>query len=412
MFVYVQGRDGQALMPTQRLGKVRRWLASGRAVIVRREPFTIRLLDVADGYTQPLKAGIDQGTAHVGVSVVSETAELFAGEFRLRMDIAERLTERRTYRRARRGRKVRHRAPRFNNRRRTEKLTPSLRAKVEESRKAFDLIGSILPISEWHIEVGNFDPHKLVNPAVEGVGYQQGEQAGFYNTREYVLWRDGHTCQGCQDKHRDPILQVHHLVPQKQGGSARPDNLITLCRMCHQAHHHGTPLHLKAPPSFRAPSQFNVLKTYLLREVANLRPHCTFGYLTKARRIALKLPKSHVNDAFVIAGGSHQQRAAVTYLGVFARKQIRKQRKGARSHLRNTLPSAFGFKRGDRVRLADGRDGFIVGLRSSGYFDVQHLDGTVLHHSAKYTTLCRLESAATLRVERSLAKGDSASALA
>jgi hypothetical protein len=223
------------------------------------------------------------------------------------------------------------------------------------------------------------------------------------------VWRDRHTCQGCQGKRHDPILQVHHIDPQKNGGSNRPDNLITLCQTCHRAHHRDTPLHLKAPPSFRDPTQFNILKTYLLREVVDLHPHYTFGYLTKARRIALQLPKSHVNDAFVIAGGGLQQRAEVIYLGMFARKQIRKQRKGAHSHVRNTIPSAFGFKRGDRVRLRDGREGFIVGLRSSGYFDVRRLDSLVLHHSAKHSTLRRLESASTLRIERTLVKGDSAS---
>ena len=70
MFVYVLAGDGKPLMPTRRVGMVRRWLTAGRAVVVRREPFTIRLLDVAGGYTQPLTAGLDQGTAHVGVSVV------------------------------------------------------------------------------------------------------------------------------------------------------------------------------------------------------------------------------------------------------------------------------------------------------------------------------------------------------
>ena len=35
----------------------------------------------------------------------------------------------------------------------------------------------------------------------------------------------------------------------------------------------------------------------------------TYGYITKSGRIALKLEKTHYNDAFVIAGGSTQKRA-------------------------------------------------------------------------------------------------------
>ena len=56
MLVYVQDQDGKPLMPTRRYGAVRRWLKSGRAKVVRREPFTIQLLDRQGGYTQPLEA--------------------------------------------------------------------------------------------------------------------------------------------------------------------------------------------------------------------------------------------------------------------------------------------------------------------------------------------------------------------
>jgi hypothetical protein len=41
--VYVQDANGEPLMPTRRFGAVRRWLKAGRAIVVRREPFTIRL---------------------------------------------------------------------------------------------------------------------------------------------------------------------------------------------------------------------------------------------------------------------------------------------------------------------------------------------------------------------------------
>ncbi|MEA2059561.1 MAG: hypothetical protein U9P10_03355 [Thermodesulfobacteriota bacterium] len=34
----------------------------------------------------------------------------------------------------------------------------------------------------------------------------------------------------------------------------------------------------------------------------------TYGYITKSKRIELKLNKSHHNDAFVIANGTNQQR--------------------------------------------------------------------------------------------------------
>ena len=401
MLVYVQDQNGNPLMPTRRCGAVRRWLRSGRAVVVRREPFTVRLPDRVGGYTQSLQAGVDLGTAHVGVAVISEREEVFAGEFHLRTDISRLLTERRQFRRARRNRKCRHRAPRFLNRRHRDELAPSVRARVDETLKAVRLVGGILPVAHWTFEVGNFDPHQIVNPEVEGAGYQQGEQYGFANVREYVLWRDRHTCQACHGQAGDPRLTVHHLRQRKERGSDRPANLLTLCQTCHQRHHHGPALPLPSPPaSVRDATQFNVVKASVMRAVAHLPYTTTLGYITKSRRQTLGLEKSHVNDAFVIAGGQAHTRAANVYLAGFFRRQNRKLYKGVRSHLRNTIPQAHGFKRGDRVRMPDGREGFIYGLRSSGYFDVRRLEGTVLSHSAGHKTLRRADGARTLRIER------------
>jgi hypothetical protein len=401
MHVYVQNKHGQPLMPTRRLGKVRRWLASGRAIIVHYAPFTICLLDLEGGYTQPLEAGLDLGTAHVGVSVVSLTEEVFAGEFRLRTDLSRRLTDRRLHRRSRRSRKTRYRRPRFLNRQRKHPLPPSMRAKVDETLKVIRLIERSLPIAHWTFEIGNFDPHKLIHPDVEGAGYQHGPQFGFRNVREYVLWRDRHTCQACQGRAKDPILTVHHLERRADAGTDRPDNLITLCETCHAKHHAGTqPLNLTGPASLRDATHYNVLKAYIMRATHPLNRSATWGYITKARRMAQGLPKSHLNDAFIIAGGTTQRRAETHYLGVFVRRQNRKLFKGARSHIRNTVPSAYGFRRWDRVQLPDGRPGFVYGLRSSGYFDVRRLDGTVLSHSIGHQKLRRLESARTLLIER------------
>jgi hypothetical protein len=401
--VYVQDKNGRPLMPTKRFGQVRCWLKSGRAERVRgMAGFTLCLLDVDGGYTQPLEAGVDLGTAHGGVSVVSAKAEVFAAEFKLRTDVSGLLADRRMFRRARRNRKLRYRPARFLNRQRQDELVPSVRAKVDETLKVLALVGRVLPVAHWTFEIANFDAHKLVNSDVAGEGYQRGEQYGFKNVREYVLWRDGHTCQNPKCDHTDPVLTVHHIRPRKDVGSNRPANLISLCRTCHGKHHRGTPLDLKAPGSVRDATQSNVIKAYVMRSTTHLNRATTFGHITKAKRLAAGLPKTHVHDAYLIAGGQRQTRASVNYLGAFARRQNRKLFKGARSPLRNTLPSAKGFRRGDRVRLADGQTGFVFGLRSVGYFEVRRLDGTVLQHSASHKTLHRLEGARTLRVERVL----------
>ena len=60
--------------------------------------------------------------------------------------------------------------------------------------------------------------------------------------RKLVIERDNNTCQICglQDKYGNPgfdvpgKLAIHHIIPN---GEATPDNLITLCRYCHNAVH-------------------------------------------------------------------------------------------------------------------------------------------------------------------------------
>ena len=114
--VYVLHMDGSPLMPTRRCGKVRRLLDSGRAVVVRRCPFTVRLLYPSGTVTQPVDLGVDAGSKTVGLSACTEEKELYAGEVMLRADVTKKLSDRRELRRGRRYRKRRYRAPRFNNR--------------------------------------------------------------------------------------------------------------------------------------------------------------------------------------------------------------------------------------------------------------------------------------------------------
>ena len=96
----------------------------------------------------------------------------------------------------------------------------------------------ILPVTKIIVETASFDIHKIKDPDISGTGYQQGEQLDFWNVREYVLSRDGHTCQCCKGKSKDPVLNVHHIESRKTGGDA-PNNLITLCETCHKGYHSG-----------------------------------------------------------------------------------------------------------------------------------------------------------------------------
>ena len=55
--------------------------------------------------------------------------------------------------------------------------------------------------------------------------------------RQRILGRDGRRCQICGRKpsaEKDIDLHVHHIKPFSQGGLTIDENLITLCRQCHQ----------------------------------------------------------------------------------------------------------------------------------------------------------------------------------
>src|SRR5688572_14515430 len=62
-------------------------------------------------------------------------------------------------------------------------------------------------------------------------------QSSSTSVREAVLARDQFTCRECGEPFPPKDLDVHHLVPRKQGGSDDPANLITLCDGCHAARH-------------------------------------------------------------------------------------------------------------------------------------------------------------------------------
>ncbi|MFQ6063645.1 MAG: RRXRR domain-containing protein, partial [Methanosarcinales archaeon] len=116
MKVYVISKNGKPLMPTERFGKVRRLLKNELAKVVKRIPFTIKLLYPTTEYTQPALVGVDIGSVHVPISALTNNKIVYLKEKILRLDVKEQITYRRQKRRERRNRKNRYRKPRFLNR--------------------------------------------------------------------------------------------------------------------------------------------------------------------------------------------------------------------------------------------------------------------------------------------------------
>ena len=405
MLVYVLNHKGKPLMPCSPR-RARLLLKEKKAEVVKRTPFTIRWTVRTRSYTQPVTLGVDSGFTHVGMSAVSEKKELYSADVLLRTDIVKLNSERRQYRRSRRNRKTWYRQPRFINRKKVEGwLAPSIQHKLDSHIKLIGKVKGILPVTKTIIEVAAFNIQKIKNPDIKGAEYQNGEQAGFWNVREYVLYRDGHTCRHCKGKSKDPVLEVHHIESRQTGGD-RPGNLVTLCKTCHDKVSTGElVLNVKPAKGFRAETFMSTVRWRVVNFLRNAGEvvHYTYGYITKCGRIAFGLEKSHINDAFVIAGGIKQERLSSVLSVRQVRKCNRKLFKGDRSHIRNTAPRFIhGFQRFDKVRWK-GTEAYVFGRRSTGYFDLRLLDWTKVHGSAKAADLTLLESANTFLTGRKMA---------
>ena len=315
--IYVKSKDGKVIMPSERRGSIGYLLRHGKAHVVSRVPFVVQLDYDSTTYTQDVSLGIDAGSKHIGVSASSEKKEMLAAQVELRSDIVKLLSSRRELRRNRRNRKTRYRKARFDNRKKKDGwIAPSVEQKIESHLKVIRLVHKLLPITKTTIEVAQFDAQKIKNPYINGDDYQQGEQMGFWNVREYVLARDGHKCIHCKGKSKDPILNVHHLESRKTGGNS-PSNLVTLCETCHKAYHRGEfDLKIKRVSSLRDAAVMNIMRWAVYerakKEFGNV--HLTYGYITKHTRIENCITKTHAADAFCISKNVHAMRLSSFFM--------------------------------------------------------------------------------------------------
>ena len=307
MLVYVINKNGQPLMPTGRCGKVRRLLRDKNAKVIRRCPFTIQLLYEAETNTQSITLGVDAGSKHIGISATTEDKVLYEADVELRNDIVKLISTRREQRSARRNRKTRYRKAKFNNRKKPEGwLAPSVRQKVESHLQVIANVHKLLPITEVIIETASFDIQKIKNPDISGKQYQEGEQLGFWNTREYVMFCDGHECQCCKGKSKDKVLNVHHIENRKAGGDA-PNNLITLCETCHTGYHTGTvklPSRIKRGMSFRDAAFMGIMRWAVYNELKKIYPHVKtrMGILRRTSALKTSFRRNIVLTRAVSAG--------------------------------------------------------------------------------------------------------------
>ncbi|MEA1053129.1 RNA-guided endonuclease IscB [Lamprobacter modestohalophilus] len=425
MAVFVLDKHKQPLMPCTEK-RARLLLQRGRAVVVRLAPFTIRLKDRVGGETQPLRLKLDPDSKTTGIALVRETETvdpetgevertahvLWLGELEHRgQAIHKALETRRNFRRSRRYRKTRFRAPRFLNRTRSEGwLPPSLQHRIDTTTSWVTRLQRLAPITAISQERVRFDTQIMQNPEISGVEYQQGTLAG-YEVREYLLEKFHRTCAYCGAK--DVPLEIEHIVPRSRGGSNRPSNLTLACRPCNRKKA-DKPIEVflarkpevlkriqaqaKAPLRDAAAVNATRWALFAALKATGLPIETGSGGRTKYNRSRLDIPKTHALDAVCVGQVDQVQNWNRPVLAIQATGRGAYCRTRA---FKNGFPRGYlirhkrvrGFQTDDWVRaeVPKGKKAGIhvgrVAVRATGSFNVQMPGKTLEGISHRY---CRL----------------------
>ena len=399
----VVGNDGVPLMPctVQRAAKLRR---NGRARLHAPDPYCIRILDRKaddpDVGTVETELRVDPGARDTGIAVVlklkDEDRVVYQEEIQHRTDISQRLLERKSHRRRRRGTKW-YRKPRFDNRkRRADRLPPSLESIVSNQLHRTARLAELAGTRRVVVETAKFDTQKVLRGDLEGVEYQQGP---LYRThlRAFVAERERHRCAYCAkgDWEDGTRFNLDHVQPRARGGTTNVRNLVWACQPCNQAKGpqsieaflEDEPERLqrirsrKQTPLAAAGKQKWLCDTLVKRlQARNLTVAQTTGADTAAARRSNGIAKSHANDA-ACAGASGpvtELRRAVRLkaVGHGRRKQIKGLPTGEYLAWRHRPPSVrralaaprhaahphtvHGIQTGDRIQIS-GRNGVARG---------------------------------------------------
>ena len=103
MYVYVIRRNGNPLMPCSS-AKAKHLLKAGKAKVIRRIPFTIKLLWDCEEHSQEIVAGMDTGSKKIGCAAIANSKVVYQSEVQVRQDVSKKRKRRAMYRRTRRSR--------------------------------------------------------------------------------------------------------------------------------------------------------------------------------------------------------------------------------------------------------------------------------------------------------------------
>lgn len=409
--------------------RARLLLERGRAVVHKKEPFTIRLKDrtVEESQLQSLRLKLDPGSKATGAAVLADdTKAIWLSEIHHKSNIKKKLKDRRALRSSRRNRKTRYRQARFNNRHpakcvacgknakhgsrycrpcqkaknyvdngyREKRLPPSLQARVNQTINCVTKLCKLLPLTAISTEHVKFDTQLMQNPDINDVEYQHGELFG-YEVKEYLLEKWGRKCAYC-GKENVP-LEVEHIIPKSRGGTDRISNLTLACHKCNQkkgnmtAAEFGYPeMQKQAKQPLKDAAMMNATRWALYDNLKKfgLPVECGTGAMTKKQRLAHKLPKTHYYDSCCVgASTSDEITISTEYVSIWSaigrgtRQMCRTDKYGFPKGYCKNRKQYFGFQTGDIVKadIPNGKyqDNFTgrVAVRSSGYFDIKDSTG-------------------------------------
>lgn len=407
-FVFVLDKQGTPLQPTSP-ARARKLLRQGRAVVARHTPFVIRLKDRTADRSQVdgVELGIDPGSKHTGIAVFTtrdgNRRGLSAIELTHRGSrIRDKLTARAAYRRGRRTRNLRYRAPRFSNRTRPEGwLAPSLRHRVDTTMSWTTRLARWAPACALHVERVAFDTHAMSHDGpLEGTEYQHGTLHGT-EAREYLLAKWGRACAYCGTT--GVPLNIDHIQPRSRGGSDRISNLCTACVPCNEkksnqpvedflkhSPHRLARILAQAKAPLRDAAAVNATRWALWRALDADFPtvRTASGGRTKWNRWRTGLPKTHTLDALCVGELGTVSRTPARVLGVTATgrgtyTRTSPDRFGFPRLRRPRQKTFFGYQTGDLARavLANGKNaGTHIGriaVRANGSFNVKTAHGLI-----------------------------------
>lgn len=315
-YSFVLDANGNPLSPTK---EVKAWymIRKGKAKLISKYPMTIqlnRIIPVEEICKDEVRCGIDDGELHTGIAIVqkcqTKNKVLFKGTIEQRNDVKHLMGVRRGYRRYHRYHK-RHRKARFNNRgssKRKGRIAPSILQKRQATIRVIYHLNKWINITNYWLEDVAIDIRALTDGYKPYNWQYQKSNRLDESIRKAVILRDGCKCKECGKS--NTVLEVHHIKPRRLNGSNTLDNLVALCRKCHQKtegkeeqyiQHYFSMLSSSDNKNLNYASHVMIGKTWLREQLSGLGIlHLTNGGDTANKRIDWNIKKSHSNDAVCI----------------------------------------------------------------------------------------------------------------